>query len=59
MRVLSFRTLAVVIVGLLALVSLTACPGIPDDNRYQNSFKGRGGGWENFRAEAPPIAQAT
>ena len=51
MRVFKLRTILTVVVALLAMVSLTACPGIPDDNRYQNSFKGRGGGWENFRAE--------
>jgi hypothetical protein len=49
----AFETAVMIVVGLLAMVSLTGCPGIPDDNRYQNTFKGRGGGWENFRAELP------
>ena len=48
-----------VVVALLAMVSLTACPGIPDDSRNQNTFKGRGGGWENFRAEAQVVEGTT
>jgi len=51
MRAFSPKGLVMVAVALMALVSLTGCPGIPDDDRYQNTFKGRGGGWENFRAE--------
>jgi hypothetical protein len=53
MQALNFKTMAVIGVALLAMASLTGCPGIPDDNRYQNTFKGRGGGWENFRADVP------
>jgi hypothetical protein len=47
------KTLVIVAVAMAALVSVSGCSGIPDDNRYQNTFKGRGGGWENFRAEVP------
>jgi hypothetical protein len=55
----AFETAVMIVVGLLAMVSLTGCPGIPDDNRYQNTFKGRGGGWENFRAELPIMPRRT
>ena len=34
------------------LVLLQGCAGIPQDGTYQPNT-GRGGGWENFRAEAP------
>ena len=46
-----------IVVGFLAMVSLTGCPDIPNDGRYQN--KGRGGGWENFRAEASVVRDLT
>jgi hypothetical protein len=59
MRALSLKTVAMIILALLAKVSLTGCPGIPDDGRYQNTYRGRGGGWENFRAEAPTVRGMT
>jgi hypothetical protein len=59
MPAFNLKPLAMIIVALLAMVSLTGCPGIPDDGRYQNSFRGRGGGWENFRAEAPTVRDIT
>lgn len=43
------RLAAALVVAVAAL--LQACSGIPQDNSYQN--RGRGGGWENFRAAAP------
>ena len=52
MRVLSLKKAGVFVVALLALASLTGCSGIPNNDQYQNTSKGRGGGWENFRAEA-------
>ena len=56
MRVLSPKIAVMIVV---ALVSLTGCSGIPDNNQYQNTNKGRGGGWENFRAEAPTTRSPT
>ena len=35
-----------------AVLLLQGCAGIPQDGSYQPN-KGRGGGWENFRAAAP------
>jgi hypothetical protein len=58
-RVLDPKTPVIVVIALFAMVSLTGCPGIPNDDRYQNTFKGRGGGWENFRAEASIARSAT
>ena len=51
--------MAMIGVALLAVVSVTGCSGIPDDNRNQNTFRGRGGGWENFRAELPVVGGVT
>ena len=59
MRVFRPKTLVLAAVALVSLVSLTGCPGIPNDDRYQNTFKGRGGGWENFRAEIAAVTSAT
>jgi hypothetical protein len=42
---------------LLLAAFVAACAGIPQDGRYQSG--GRGGGWENFRAEAPSPARVT
>jgi hypothetical protein len=59
MRVFRPKTLVMIVVAIAALMSLTGCPGIPNDDRYQNTFKGRGGGWENFRAERSAVTSAT
>jgi len=48
---------AMVLATLLLAVLTAACSGIPQDGRYQSG--GRGGGWENFRAEAPSSVRAT
>jgi hypothetical protein len=53
-----FSPKAGLFVAMLFLAALVAgCSGIPQDGRYQSG--GRGGGWENFRAEAPSPARAT
>jgi hypothetical protein len=55
MKALSPRA-GMVLAMLLLAVSIAGCSGIPQDGRYQSG--GRGGGWENFRAEAPSSARA-
>jgi hypothetical protein len=35
--------------AILIALSIAGCSGIPQDGRYQTG----GGGWDNFRAEAP------
>jgi hypothetical protein len=45
------------LLALLAAAFVAGCSGIPQDGRYQSG--GRGGGWENFRAEAPSTVRAT
>ena len=37
--------------AMAAAALVAACPGIPNDGRYQT----HGGGWDNFRAEAAII----
>jgi hypothetical protein len=59
MQVLNLKTMFMIVVASLALASVTGCSGIPDDSRNQNTFRGRGGGWENFRAEAPAVGELT
>ena len=43
------KTLIAALSALVAAVLLVGCAGIPQDGRYQT----HGGGWDNFRAEAP------
>jgi hypothetical protein len=45
------------LLALLAATLVAGCSGIPNDGRYQSG--GRGGGWENFRAEMAPEARLT
>jgi hypothetical protein len=45
------------LLALLAAAFVAGCSGIPQDGRYQSG--GRGGGWENFRAEAPSTVRTT
>lgn len=35
--------------AILFVLAVAACSGLPKDGRYQTG----GGGWDNFRAEAP------
>ncbi|MFO1079130.1 MAG: hypothetical protein U1E23_00680 [Reyranellaceae bacterium] len=51
MNALAPPSMAAALIAAL-LVLLQGCSGIPQDGTYQPN-KGRGGGWENFRAEAP------
>jgi hypothetical protein len=37
----------------IAMLLLAGCSGLPKDGRYQT----HGGGWDNFRAEAPPMVR--
>jgi hypothetical protein len=54
----AFSPRAAMLLATLLLAAFAAgCAGIPQDGRYQSG--GRGGGWENFRAEAPSPARAT
>ena len=55
-RIFRFRVTAVPVAMLVAAV-LAGCAGIPKDGRYQT----HGGGWDNFRAEAPaaPITRSS
>jgi hypothetical protein len=53
----AFSPKAAVLLALLAAAVVAGCSGIPQDGRYQSG--GRGGGWENFRAEAPSTVRAT
>ena len=48
---------AAVLAALLLATFVTACSNVPQDDRYQN--RGRGGGWENFRAAVPTDARIT
>jgi hypothetical protein len=43
------RRLGVLLAVVVATMVLGGCSGIPQDGRYQTG----GGGWDNFRAEAP------
>ena len=43
------KMLIAVLGALIAAAVLAGCAGIPKDGRYQT----HGGGWDNFRAEAP------
>jgi hypothetical protein len=38
--------------AILIAVAAAGCSGIPQDGRYQTG----GGGWDNFRAEAPELS---
>ena len=44
--------------AVLAAMLMTACvsTGTPQDDRYQTHGRG---GWDNFRAEAPTMPEAT
>jgi len=57
MEMKPFSPKAAMLLALLAAALVAGCSGIPQDGRYQSG--GRGGGWENFRAEAPSAARAT
>jgi hypothetical protein len=39
--------------AVIAMLLLAGCSGLPKDGRYQT----HGGGWDNFRAEAPPTVR--
>ena len=43
------RTAVTSLIVAIATTLVAGCSGTPQDGRYQNT--GRGGGWENFRAE--------
>ncbi len=47
-------TVLAALAALAMAVTLAGCLGIPDDGRYQT----HGTGWDNFRADAPAIAEA-
>jgi hypothetical protein len=56
MKAFSLKAVAI-LATVIATVFVAGCSGAPQDGRYQNT--GRGGGWENFRAEVPPLAYVT
>ena len=41
-----------IVFAILLALAVAACSGLPKDGRYQTG----GGGWDNFRAEAPASA---
>lgn len=46
------RRLGATFAFVIAAIILGGCSGIPQDGRYQTG----GGGWDNFRAEAPVLS---
>ena len=40
------------VLAALIVAAIAGCSGLPKDGRYQTG----GGGWDNFRAEAPPVS---
>jgi hypothetical protein len=51
------RTTIARVAAAITMVLVSGCSGIPQDGRYQST--GRGGGWENFRAEIATPARLT
>jgi hypothetical protein len=44
-----------IVAAAIALLLAAGCSGLPKDGRYQT----HGGGWDNFRAELPPMERSS